>query len=131
MNTVELCFKPQKNLIWIKCSGVLQVEKLLKACDNALEDPQYQKGMGRIWDVTDADLSQITTEQVAEVTSYLSARSDDVNYVRVAVVANSPLGFGLARVFATVSEQTAKNEVMPFRTIQEAEAWVSEGITKN
>lgn len=131
MSTVELLFKPQKNLVIIKCSGVMQVKSLLEACNEALMDPQYKQGMGRIWDVFDADLSQITTEQVHEITSYLTTRADDVNYVRVGIVAGNSLGFGLARVFSSVSEHTAKNEVMPFRSLEEAEEWVSEGIAKN
>ncbi len=130
MSSVELFFNPQKNLVRIKCSGLLLVENLLNACDQALADPRYTEGMGRIWDVVDADLSQITTEQVQEITSYLSSRTDGVNFVRVGIVANDSLGFGLARVFATVSEHTAKNEVMPFRTIEEAEEWVACGIHK-
>ncbi len=131
MSCVELYFNPQKNLVRIKCSGIMQIKVLLEACDQALADPRYSPGMGRIWDVADADLSQITTEQVQEITSYLTAKSDNVNYVRVGVVAEGSLGYGLARVFAAVSEHTAKNEVMPFRSLEDAEAWVSEGIAKN
>ena len=131
MSKLKLIFKPHKNLVIIKCSGDMQVKSLLEACDEALSDPQYKKGMGRIWDVFDADLSQITTEQVHEITSYLTTRADDVNYVRVGIVAGNSLGFGLARVFSSVSDHTAKNKVMPFRSLEDAEEWVSEGFAKN
>lgn len=125
MATIELIFSPEDNLVRLRCLGKMDVKTLLEACDTALSDPRYRPGMGRIWDVQEADLDQISTDEVKAITGYLSSRPDEVNNVRVGLVADSSLGFGLARVFASVSSHTSKNDVRPFRSVDAAVEWVS------
>ena len=122
---VQLFFHPQGGFVRIACTGKVGPADLCRACDQVLADERYTQGMGRIWDVRECDLTDISSEEVQQLTSYLADHSEDVNHVRVAIVADTPLGFGLARIFSTVSECTAKNVVMPFKSLADAEAWIT------
>ena len=124
MSSVEIIFNNEKNFVRIKFSGKMSVDFLLNGCDKAIEDSRYKYGMHRIWDVREADLTDITTEQVKEITSYLNDRTADLGKVRVAVVAEGSLGYGLARVFSSFSDITTENEVIPCKSVEEAENFV-------
>ncbi|WP_028585790.1 hypothetical protein [Desulfogranum mediterraneum] len=121
---MELFYNQEKNFVRIVLSGAMNANALTYACDAALADPGYRLWLNRIWDVRAVDLTAVSTAEVQMLSSYLYDRPDGINLVKVALVAEEPLTFGLARVFATLSATASRNEVMPFRSLTEAETWV-------
>ena len=113
-----------KNIFYIRLTGPLNKEIILDAFDAAVSDERYKKGMGRLWDFRDADLSALDSSTIAEMAKYSTKFPPGINDVKVAFVASGELEFGLSRMFAGFSRD-AKTTVSVFYTIEEAEAWLS------
>jgi len=113
-----------KNIAHIKLSGPLSKEAILSVFDLAVSDKRYKKGMGRLWDFSDADLSSLSVLTVIDMAQYSLKFSKGINDVKVAFVANKDLEYGLSRMFEMSSN--AKTPIRVFRTISDAEEWLME-----
>ena len=56
-----------KSIAYIRLTGPLNREIILEAFDAAVMDKRYRKGMGRLWDFRDANLSSLDSFQVEEI----------------------------------------------------------------
>jgi hypothetical protein len=59
---MKLRIDEKKNIAYIKLSGLLSQEDILGAFDLTVSDKRYKKGMGRLWDFRNADLSSLDSE---------------------------------------------------------------------
>ena len=114
----------EKNIAYIKLSGPLGKKVILSAFDLTVSDRRYKKGMVRLWDFRDADLSSLDPETVTEMARYSLRFPPGINDVKVAFVTSRDLEYGLARMFEMSSE--AKTPIRVFRTMDEAEKWLME-----
>ena len=89
-----------------------------------MSDRKYKKGMGRLWDFRDADLSLLNTEVVKEMAQYSLRFPPGINDVKVAFVTSRNLEYGLSRMFEMLSR--AKTPIHVFRAMDEAEKWMME-----
>ena len=119
---MDLRIDDEKNIAYIKLSGLLSKEVILNAFDLTVSDKRYKKGMGRLWDFRDADLSSLNSETVIEMAQYSLKFPEGIRDVKVAFVATSDLEFGLSRMFEITSQ--AKTPIGVFRSIDEAEKWM-------
>ena len=119
---MELQFDKTKNIAYIKLSGLLSKKDIANAFDQCVSDIRYDKGMARLWDFRDADLSSFDYEDVNEMSQYPLKFSSGINDVKVAFVTKRDLEFGLSRVFEMLSQ--AKTTISVFRSIDEAEKWL-------
>ncbi|MBM3789340.1 MAG: hypothetical protein FJW35_03210 [Acidobacteria bacterium] len=121
---MDLQIDRDRNIARIKLSGSLSKETILDAFDAAVSDEGYRKGMGRLWDFRDADLSSMGPTTIAELARHSMKYPRGINDVRVALVAGSDLEFGLARMFAAFSID-AHTTISVFNSMEEAQAWLS------
>ena len=119
---MELRIDEDKNIAYIKLSGVLSSEEILSAFDLAVADKRYKNGMGRLWDFRDADLSSLKSETVIEMAQYSSIYPPGINDVKVAFLVSRDHEFGLSRMFQMTSE--SKTPILVFRVMAEAEKWM-------
>jgi hypothetical protein len=112
----------EKNIAYIRLSGKLTKEIILHAFDSSVADEKYKKGMGRLWDFRDADLSALTHETISEMAQYSLRFPPGVGDVKVAFLTGRDLEYGLSRMFELVSR--AKTPIRVFRSIEEAEEWL-------
>ena len=124
MKNMKLHIDEGKNIAHIKLSGPLSKEAILSVFDLAVSDKRYKKGMGRLWDFSDADLSSLSVLTVIDMAQYSLKFSKGINDVKVAFVANKDLEYGLSRMFEMSSN--AKTPIRVFRTISDAEEWLME-----
>jgi hypothetical protein len=122
---MELRTDDTKNIAYIRLTGALNREIILEAFDAAVADERYRKGMARLWDFRDADLSAFDTATIAGMATYSLNFPPGINDVKVAFVASRPLEFGLSRVFQAHAEES-KTTISVFYSMEEAEAWLSE-----
>jgi len=122
---MELRADEEKNIAYIRMTGPLNRESILEAFDAAVSDKRYRKGMGRLWDFRDADLSALDSSAIAEMAKYSMRFPQGINDVKVAFVASRELEFGLSRMFEGYSRE-AKTTVSVFYTMEDAVAWLSE-----
>jgi hypothetical protein len=113
-----------KNIAYIKLSGPLNKQIILDAFDAVVSDEGYGKGMGRLWDFRDADLSALDATTIAEMAQYSQRFPPGINDVKVAFVAGRPLEFGLSRMFEAFSAD-AKTQISVFSSMEDAEAWMA------
>lgn len=111
-----------KNIAYIRIEGLASSKGILDAFDIAVSNEKYKKGMGRLWDFRDADLSSLNAETIMDMAQYSKKFPPGINDVKVAFVTESELEYGLSRMFEMSSE--AKTPIRVFRTIDEAEKWM-------
>lgn len=121
---MDLRIDREKNIAYIKLSGLLSKEDILSAFDSTVSDKRYQTGMGRLWDFRDADLSSLKTETVVEMAQYSLKFPLGIKDVKVAFVTDSDLEFGLSRLFEMSSK--AMTPIHVFRAMDEAVKWLME-----
>jgi hypothetical protein len=121
---MDLRIDAEKNLAYIKLSGRLSKEEILRAFDSTVSDERYKKGMGRIWDFRNADLSSFDSQTIAEMGKYSLRFPPGINDVKVAFVTSRNLEYGLSRMFELSS--TAMTPIRVFRALDEAEKWMME-----
>ena len=121
---MELRIDEEKNIAYIKLSGLLNKKVILNAFDATVSDKRYRKGMGRLWDFRDADLSPLNSETIATMAQYSLRYPPGINDVKVAFVTSTDLEYGLSRMFEMSSK--AMTPIRASRAMGEAEKWMME-----
>ena len=121
---MDLRIDEEKNIAYIALAGRLTERVVLDAFDAAVSSEEYKKGMGRLWDFTDADLSLLNSETIRRMAQHSKSFPPGINDVKVAFMAGRPLEFGLSRMFEAFS-MDARTEIAVFHTLEEAEAWMT------
>jgi len=121
---MELRIDQEKNIAYIKLSNLLSKEIILNSFDLTVSDKRYKKGMGRLWDFRDADLSSLDSETITAMAQYSLRFPPGVDDVKVAFVTSTDLEYGLSRMFEMTSK--AKTPIRVFRAMDQAEKWMME-----
>ena len=121
---MEVNIDETKNIAHIKLTGSLDSKEILDAFDTVVADKKYKKGMGRLWDFREADLSSLTTDTVKQMAQYSLKFPPGINDVKVAFVASRQLEYGLSRMFEMAS--LAKTPISVFKTMDEARKWMTQ-----
>jgi hypothetical protein len=86
--------------------------------------PGFVKGMDALWDLRHADLSQISVDTIDKISHYIANNTDKRGEgYRIALVVNSDLAFGLARMFRSMSDHTPVS-INIFRSMDDAHEWL-------
>ena len=121
---MDLRIDEEKNIAYIKIKGKASSEDILAAFDAAVSSEKYKKGMGRLWDFTEIDLSALDSSVIPEMAQYSLSFPPGISDVKVAFVAIKPSAYGLTRMFQEYSDIYAKTQVMVFDNLDEAEKWM-------
>ena len=122
---MELRTDEERNIAYIKIAGSLNREIILEAFDAVVSDSRYKKGMSRLWDFRDADLSSLDSSTIAAMAQYPMKFPPGISNVKVAFVASRGLEFGLSRMFQALSGDRS-SAISVFYTMEDAETWLSE-----
>ena len=120
---MDLRIDMEKDIAYIKLSGKVDKKSFLDALELAITDNRYRKGVGRLWDFSQADLSDLTVEDVIELGQYTKKFPAGINDVKVAFMAPGNIEYGLSRMFEMTT--TASTTIHVFRTMDEAEKWLA------
>lgn len=91
-----------------------------------MDHPDFIPGMPAIWDMGDADLSQVTKAAMRSVGVQSRQLADRRGNARVALVVPDDFRFGMARMLQVLGE-SPNLDMEVFRTFDEAEEWIGEG----
>jgi len=119
---MDLSFDTERNMAVIRLSGRLSSEIILRAFDDAVAHHDYRKGMGRVWDFREADLSALDAGTVTEMAQYSTRFPPGINDVKVAFVTGRDLEYGLSRMFEMASKSATPIRV--FRSMDDARDWM-------
>jgi hypothetical protein len=94
--------------------------KLLR--EELLKDPDFDPAFSQLADFTQLDSGEISPDEVIELArvNVFSAKA------RRAIVADRPLTFGMARVFAAHRASRGEAGIRVFHTVREAVAWLDD-----
>jgi len=121
---MELKIDQEKNIAYIKIKGPVSSKDILEVFDIAVSDEKYQKGMGRLWDFTEIDLSSLESSAIPMMAKHSLHFPPGICDVKVAFVVTKTMEYGLTRMFQIHSDLDAKTKVLIFNTIDEAEKWM-------
>jgi hypothetical protein len=121
---MDLRIDETKNIAYIKIAGKAGPKDILDAFDLAVTSEKYREGMGRLWDFTEIDLTSLESLAIPAMAQHSLKFPAGIRDVKVAFAVNTPLEFGLVRMFQSYSDMHAKTTVKVFDTVEEAEAWL-------
>jgi hypothetical protein len=118
---MPVSWRISKGIVWLESAEPVTFDEWKAAIEGALSDKGYQPGMGILHDQRRLKHGPSIEEGRARVNFVASRRIR-----KWAVLADSPDGYGMARVGQALSEQTA-TAIRAFRDPVEAETWLREG----
>jgi len=124
MGSIETTYDLPNDLTIIKATGMMNADDIFSWSENYYENGEITTL--HLWDVTEADLSQITTEDVIE-DSRRTARAAQVREGgKTAVVASqNTLAFGLSRMSEAHHEiERVPVEYQLFSNFEDAGEWL-------
>ena len=125
---VPIIFKyhnaPQKYLE-VSFSGCVDDSQHLQAWKDFHNSSKYIKGYDAVVDLSEADITKITSEGLRTVLEYKNAhyKKNNITGTRVAVFAPRPLLFGLSRMYDSLDYES-NEEVMVFGDKEQAMSWL-------
>ena len=123
---MDLRIDETKNIAYIKITGKVRSKDILEAFDLAVSSEKYKKGMGRLWDFTETDLTSLESSAIPKMAQYSLQFPTGIKDVKVAFAVKKSMEYGLTRMFQAYSDMYAKSLVMVFDTVDKAEEWMIE-----
>ena len=118
-------FHKEENYCIIKMSGLTTSEQMFHGFDAAVSHIDYQKEMARIWDIREADLSNVTDDSINSLAQYSLAFPKGVNDVKVAFVVKREMELEMVTKFKSDASK-AKTPIQIFKSMDEAKKWIKE-----
>jgi len=113
----------------VTVSGAASAAEMLTRRTDVLADPRLRPGMNVLYDLTSADLGQLSTADLRALADD-SRRFEKAAFSSAAIAAPRPLTFGLTRMFeAYAGEIRLADRFTIVETIAEAHAWLANATT--
>ena len=122
MNKINTTVDLNKQLIVNTVSGYHTPYEYMKRIQQNLDNNPMKYAL---WDYSNADLSNLTNENLTELMQFTVDHPNTHVLKKVALVLPSDLSYGLGRMFETFGEiENAPWEIRPFRSMEEAFLWL-------
>ena len=124
--TVESKIIAETHTIIRTVSGCFKPADVQRAITDSLQNPAFEKGMNVIWELSNADLSQINDNEILEVIDFIR-NSADVrgSHYKIAIVASGDLAYGISRMFEGLGSELPV-AINVHRSMAEAYDWVTD-----
>lgn len=118
---VRFSLDRERRLVIVQASGVLVDDDVHTGRQELLDDPEFDRDFGQLFDARAVDEVQLSVEVMGRMaqTSILARES------RRAFVATTPYQYRMASLFVTLAQPYQPN-VQVFRDIDEALAWLAQ-----
>ena len=80
----EIRMDGAKNIAYIKIIGKVRAQEVLGAFDTAVSAENYRKGMGRLWDFSEIDLSSLDPDIIPKMTKHSLSFPEGIRATRIA-----------------------------------------------
>ncbi len=104
--------------------GVVTVPELAKVFEDQRLRPECRDGLPRLWDVRDADVSQLTRPDFPGIGRTARTLGLSAPGIRVAVVVSRDVDFGVGRMVESTEGETLPAAVLIFREHKAAMSWL-------
>lgn len=118
---------PHLDAVLFEYSGEFSMAEYLDGMRSFLDSELFRPGIDTLWDFRSVTVESVTPDLLKSVAAYNERLAPERGSSwKVALVVGADVAFGLSRMFAVYVE-SAPNEVMVFKTMDEAEAWLASG----
>ena len=122
-NKIDITFCPQKNYVLVCIAGLLMLEEIVNTFKLVVTSKKFKHGMGRIWDLSQADLSELSMDKVRLASDIPEEYSQVVKASRVALVSNRAINESILKLYKIYSSEKGM-EVEVFDTLKDAMTWI-------
>ena len=105
-------------------TGTLTPDELENALLDAYRHPDYRPDANSLCDLRGAGVEAFTGPEVRRIVDAVLEHRGAPPGIRTAIVVGRDLSYGLARMFAQQLEAESPSDVMVFRDMDEAMAWL-------
>jgi hypothetical protein len=112
----------KKNLAIYTCKGQISASEIKEAVKSFYDN---SPSLNIIWDLTDADVSRITADEIRTLASGVKRLAHSREGGKTAIVSPSEVSYGIVRMYQIFAEIYAHvAQIEAFRSRPEAERWV-------
>jgi hypothetical protein len=109
--------------VWMVGSGVITDEEVLTYRQSLLADPRFRSSMKLLSDMRGIERVEVTAGGIRRLVHEESSHASELAARRLAIVTDSPVAYGMARMYQMLAENTG-GAIQVFRQIEEATAWL-------
>ena len=124
---MDIRIDEKKNIVYITLEGESSGKEIVDLFQRVLSMSGYKKGMARIWDLRNGDFTKSSLDDIFYVCDHTSLPDDDINDVRVALVAGRDMSYAASSAFTAISQGSDRRSINVVSSMEEAEEWVREG----
>jgi hypothetical protein len=106
-------------------TGALTLADFRAELEVVYAKPELQK-LGPLWDLRNARID-MTSVEMRQIADFIGERWRPPEFARGALVVSQDFDFAMSRMLELLLEVRSSNEVMVFRDIAAAEAWLKKG----
>ncbi|WP_439110843.1 hypothetical protein [Lentibacter sp.] len=123
--TYEILESP--NVVMAHYRGVVRIEDIIAMFESYQAAPEFELRRPHIADLRTVDISSVGFNEVYTLFSMFGRRYAEAGVpMRVAIVADSEVVFGMSRIFENLTEQSHWAQTCIFCSMSEAKAWVTQ-----
>ena len=122
----EISFIDDAQIAVVKTSGRATIEGFDAFLEAVTSDPRWRPGMSILSDHSELDVAHISSQDIESIVSFRLSRADELGDGCLALVANTPLKYGLSREFEAYGEVVLPLRTRIFATTDDALAWLRE-----
>lgn len=117
------------NLRIHKVSGTVTVADLVAKLKELYSSPTFEPDMNVLWDLRDARIESAKSPEIDDLSLFVAGHWATSGKSKAALVVSGDFEYGLSRMYEVFLESKSPNDVMVFRNIEKAMAWVKSSGT--
>ncbi len=121
---IETTIDVERDLIIRKVTGRFLIDDLEAAYAYTFEHPDYKPSMNALWDLLEADIAEVTSEELTQVVQLVQSVADHRGSdYKVAFVAPDEVSYGITRMFEAYANNL-EFQMFSFRNMDDASSWL-------
>jgi hypothetical protein len=120
----SLDFDSQPGRLVVAFSGQPSPEAFDSFFAEAVADPRWRPGMDVITDLRPLHLAQLGSDAVEQIVASRQRHDAEIGPIRKALVVDAPADWGVARMFAALTETRFQFKPRLFHSMEEATTWL-------
>ncbi len=121
---IETTYHEAENLRYHVLTESFTGSELITEVQRTYEAPGFVLHANAVWDVSAADVSTITSDELRALASFIQSVWRGTSDLRAALVTGSDLNFGLARMYEQLQGVYSEEGIRVFRELEPAWKWV-------
>ncbi len=117
-------FDQERNIRNYSLIGEISYHAIINALKECCKYPDHKPAVNVLWDLTNANIVNITAEQVRQIATLVGDKCENCLKSKAALVAIGEFEFGMARMYEIYLENKVSCKVEVFRGVEEALAWL-------